>query len=150
MIVVTGAFGVALLSCAQEGKIPANVQKTFDQKFPTAKAVKWDKENEKEWEAEYQMDGNSCSANFSLDGKWLETETEIKKEELPDKVTMAVSKSFDGYKIEAAETIDTPEGRTYEVEVEKGKEIYEVILNKEGDILKKIPVVEEEGNDVEP
>ena len=43
---------------------PANVKAAFAKKFPAATKIKWGKENEKEWEAEFKMDG------FKVDGFW--------------------------------------------------------------------------------
>jgi len=55
-------FAVTLLfgftACSQSGKdAPAVVRTAFTQKFPNATRIKWGMENDKEWEAEFQMDG---------------------------------------------------------------------------------------------
>lgn len=47
---------------------PKAVLKTFAKKFPTAKSVQWEKENAKEYEASFTMDGVKYSASFSNDG----------------------------------------------------------------------------------
>ncbi|MCB9363419.1 MAG: PepSY-like domain-containing protein [Flavobacteriales bacterium] len=73
-------------SFAQKATTPKNVQDAFNKKFPSAKEVKWDKENAKEWEAEFEMNGKEYSANFTVDGKWQETEHAILKSEIPTPV----------------------------------------------------------------
>jgi len=73
--------GIATLqSCGQS--VPEKVKSAFAGKFPNASSVKWDKENDEEWEAEFKMDGKEYSANFTVDGNWKETEYEIKKSEI--------------------------------------------------------------------
>jgi hypothetical protein len=56
---------------------PEVVKKAFDKKFPASSDVTWSKENVKEWEAEFTFEGNKLSANFAVDGTWIETEQAI-------------------------------------------------------------------------
>lgn len=130
-VLLTAAFQVN----AQD--VPQKVKEEFGKKFPNAQKVKWDKENDTEWEAEFKMNGKEYSANFTNDGTWKETEQEIKVSELPDAVKKTLEKEFAGYKIEEAEISETPQGTFYEVEVEKGKQEFEVLLSKDGKVLKK-------------
>lgn len=148
MLLFVGACGITLVSCGQDGT-PSSVESKFKEMFSNAKSVKWDKENEKEWEAEFKMDGKSCSANFSLDGTWLETETEMKVKELPASIKEAITSNFEGYEIESAEQVESPEQNAYEVEIEKGESVMEVVLDANGTILKKKEVQEEDDNDDE-
>jgi len=118
-------------------EIPQKVQQAFTTKFPGAKKVKWEKENEIEWEAEFKINGVEYSANFLEDGSWQETEHEIKKNEVPVNILSILNTEFPGYKIDAAEISETAEGKFYEFELEKGKEEIEVILSWEGKLIKK-------------
>src|SRR5438128_2594677 len=100
---------------------PAAVQKAFEQKFPKATKVNWGKENATEWEAEFMLDGNELSANFSADGKWVETERKIKVSELPKAVAAAIQKQYPGWKIsDAAKTESAKDGIFYEAQVKSG------------------------------
>lgn len=144
MYLTFGAFGMTLLSCAQDGGVPSSVESKFNEKFPNAKSVKWDKENDTEWEAEFKMNGKSCSANFSLDGTWLETETTMKSKDLPNAVQESLKSNFADYKIEKAEIAETPEGKSYEVEIEKGEMTLEVVFDENGTVVKQKEVKEED------
>lgn len=121
----------------KETEVPQAVKASFVKAFPNVKSINWSKENESEFEAEFKNGGLEQSANFDAAGKWLVTETEIKKGDLPPLVQAALKKEFEGYKVEEAEKVETSEGVLYEVEVEKGEVTYSVQLAKDGKILKK-------------
>ena len=118
-------------------EVPATVQQTFTQKFPNAKGVKWEKEDNT-IEAEFKLGKEEYSASFDQAGKWLETESDIKKDKLPEAVSVSIAKEFSGYKIEKVEKLETPDrGLLYEVELEKKETTYEVRFTAEGKIIKK-------------
>ena len=139
---MTLLVGATVVSCAQS--TPAKVTEAFKAKFPNAKSVEWEKENDTEWEAEFKLNGVEYSANFSTDGMWKETEHEIKVNELPEGVKNTLAKEFSEYEIEEAEMIEIPEFSGYEVEIEKGEETMEVVLDNNGKVIKK--KVEEDEN----
>ena len=70
-VVLSASVGFA------QGKAPSEVQKTLKEKFPDAKSVKWEKESDGGWEAEFSMNGNETSVEFDSKGIWKQTETEI-------------------------------------------------------------------------
>lgn len=136
--------GFAITSCAQE-KAPTVVSDAFTAKFPSAKSVKWDKENDTEWEAEFKMNGKEFSAIFSNSGEWLETEQEIKKSELPATVLASIKTNFANHKIDEAEKAEKKTGTVYEVILEKGKLEIEVVFDADGKVLyQKVHDEEEE------
>ena len=108
--------------------------------------VKWNKENAKEWEAEFKMNGKEYSANFAPDGTWKETEYEIKKSDIPAAVKQAFDNEFAGYDIEEAEVSETADGKVYEFELKKDETEVEVAISPDGKIIKK-ETEDEEGND---
>lgn len=137
----------AAVAYAQNGNnAPAKVLETFAKKFPAAKNVKWDKENETEWEAEFELGGKEYSANFLAAGSWQETENEIKKSALPSEVKATIKNEFAGYKIEEAEISETADGKVYEVSLEKNESNLEVAIDASGKVIKK-EVKEEEDNE---
>ena len=113
MMLLALALSASFTACAQ--KIPPAAAVTaFNQKFSTVKELKWGKEKNGEWEAEFEQGGVDMSANYTADGKWLETETEIKVAELPAPVFAALK----GKKVKEAAKIQRPDGSTvYEAEV---------------------------------
>jgi len=109
----------ALVSCATAfaANPPQAVLAAFQQKFPNAQDVDWSKEKNGDWEAEFELSGShEMSANFSADGRWIETETEIAFSELPAPVIAALR----GKKVKEAARIEKADGSTvYEAEVKR-------------------------------
>ncbi len=146
MIIMLGiAIAFSQQACAHKTNVPKNVAKAFTQKFPTAKSVKWDKENETEWEAVFKLNGEEYSANFLADGKWKETEHKIDKSAIPANVKQTLDKEFAGYKIDEAEISETAKGSVYEFILEKDKTEMEVAISPDGTVKKK--EVKEEDKD---
>ncbi len=123
--------------CSAQDKVPQNVKDAFAKKFPTAKSVKWDKENSNEWEAEFKMDKLEYSANFLDDGSWTETEHEVNEKDIPATVKNSLAQNFAGYKTKEMEISETVAGMMYEFEVKKGESEMEVAIDKMGNVTKK-------------
>jgi uncharacterized membrane protein YkoI len=138
LMILTFGF-IAFIADAQKKNdaIPAAVKQSFAKRFPNVQGVKWSEESETEFEAEFKNKGKEQSANFDQTGKWLETEWEVKKSELPAAVQATITKEFAGYKVEETELTETPDGTFYEVEVEKGELTYEAQISREGKLIKK-------------
>ena len=86
-LAITTMFAISASGYAID--VPKAVADAFAKKFPAATNIKWGKENAKEYEAAFKLNGKSVSANFLTDGSWVETESEINTAELPAAVTTA-------------------------------------------------------------
>lgn len=112
---------------------PAAVITAFNQKFPNASNVKWDKENAHEYEAGFTWNGKKQSANYTDLGEWLETESPIDFSKLPMKVQDTFNTKHKGSKIKAVAKIETSKNITkYEVEFKHGKKTHESFYDEEG------------------
>ena len=132
-----GSFLVfTMLSFTALQEAPKVVKDAFSQKFPTAKNVKWSKEKNQEWEAEFKMDKTEYSANFLENGTWKETEHSIEISSVLPEMQANLDKSYPGYLIEQAEISETKEALLYEFEIKKGKSMVEVTMDKSGKIIK--------------
>jgi hypothetical protein len=119
-------------------KVPATIRSSFQSKFPTATEVKWEIEGKSEYEANFKLNQKPISVNFDLMGKWLETETEIETSALPSAVLATLKKDYADFKIDEASEIENVKDRqTFEVEIEKGKEEYELLFSADGKLLSK-------------
>ncbi|TMI61509.1 MAG: hypothetical protein E6H07_18470 [Bacteroidetes bacterium] len=120
-----------------EKDVPAPVKTAFNNKFPGATDIKWEKENKKELEANFKMNNADVSANFGLDGAWVETETTIPSSELPAAVTNTVNTKYPGAVYGRTEKIEKPGGRIlYEVNITVNNKKKELELNPDGSIAK--------------
>lgn len=137
--------------------VPAAVKEGFKKQFPDVKKAEWEKEGAN-YEAEFDMARVSMdnpkakkeeiekSAVFSANGELLETEEEIKVNALPASVTEYITKNYAGYKVEEAAKITDNKGAvTYEAEVEKGKEEFDLLFDANGGFLKKEVEKENDG-----
>ena len=140
IMMLTLVAGIGFCASAQKlnaSKVPAAVKAAFEKKFTAATAVEWGKENAKEYEAEFKLDGKSASANFLTDGSWVETEMEIAIADAPAPVTEAVQKKHPGASIVKLYKIDNSKGAlTYEAEIKTGNKKQEMILKADGTIIK--------------
>lgn len=136
-LIVIAFLAISINACAQNGNVSEKVKTAFEQKFPNAQKVKWSKENETEWEAEFRFKGEEYSANFTSDGVWKETEYEIETSAIPVNVKQTLDTEFAGYKIEEAEISETAEGSVYEFALEKAKTKIETAVSPNGKIVKK-------------
>lgn len=141
-LLMTFAIGMALVSCAQDG-VSNEVKAAFDKKFPNATAVKWEKENDTEWEAKFKNEGKAYSANFSTKGDWVETEYKVNRKDLPESISALIIKDFPGYKIEGIEKFEKPTSSGYDVEIEKGEEMLELVFDNSGKLIEKKSIQEE-------
>lgn len=146
-IVYTALSAILLVGCSSSENVPENIKSAFTQKFPNAKDVDWDKENDTEWEAEFEMDGIEYSANFGTDGAWKETEHEIKFADVPETVKTALNTNYADYKKEEIEYSEKTDGNFYEFELESDEKTLEVAFNKNGEVVKEEIVESEEDED---
>ena len=113
-------------------------------KFPGAQKVKWSVEKPGEYEAEYKLNGIESSVQLDAKGNVLETETEIKEDELPLAVKTSIAKDFTGYKMDEIEKVADAKGAiTFEMEAAKGKDKFEISFDVKGKLLGKETLVEE-------
>ncbi|MEZ4875604.1 MAG: PepSY-like domain-containing protein [Flavobacteriaceae bacterium] len=117
--------------------IPSQVVWNFEQKFPKAENIHWDKENSSEYEAQFFWNGEQHSANFNTKGEWLETEAVILFRELPDLVQQSVLQSHKKEKIRLVARIEKAKGDTYyEIEIKQFFFSREVFYDSEGNEIK--------------
>jgi len=150
VLIITTVLLISFSACGQSEKnVPANVTTAFAQKFPDASKVKWGKESDKEWEAEFKMNKKDYSANFDNSGAWTETEYKITTKEIPAAVKATLDKEFAGYKVAEPEVSETPEGKVFEFALSKGTEKIEAAIDVAGKVLTKKPVKKEEEDEEE-
>jgi folylpolyglutamate synthase/dihydropteroate synthase len=101
----------------KEKDVPLKVKEALAKKFASIKVEEWEKENVN-YEAEFDLNKEECSATFDENGIWLETETEIKPSALPKTAIDYLAKNVSGKKIKEASKIENAEGKiSYEAEV---------------------------------
>ena len=130
-----------------EDKVPAMVVTNFKKQFAKASKPQWEME-EADFEVNFKNNGVEYSAKYDKQGNWLETEQEIKNTELPAAVKNAIEKEFPKAEIEESEKVSYPnQASVYELEIEHGKQKFEVQFSAEGKLLKKEEMKKKESKD---
>jgi uncharacterized membrane protein YkoI len=133
ILIVLAVLACQSISIAQSKAITT----AFQQKFPSATKIKWQKENATEYEANFEMNGLKYSANYSTKGEWLETESPVAFDKLPTKVTEAFQAHHKNQKVKSASLIETSSGALkYELEYRKGLKMVELFYDENGNVLK--------------
>lgn len=138
---------IGLFSCSRS-PVPNKVASAFKAKFPAAQQVKWSKESDQEFEAEFMQDGRAITATFDVNGNWIETETAVSRDELPAPVVAALDSQFADYTLKKAEKLEK-EGApvAFELKLLKDQTEYEVTIDQNGNVVSN--KVETEANEQE-
>ena len=132
IIVVTLVLStIAFAQKVKATKVPEIVTKSLMSKYPNAKNVKWDKE-ENNYEASFESNKIENSVLFNANGKIIETEVEISTAQLPKSILSYLSKNYKDQKVKEAAKIISEKGIvTYEAEI-KGKDL---LFDENGKLL---------------
>ncbi len=135
------AFVFALIICfhfthgqiAKSKNIPLPVENNFQQLYPSADKVKWEKEGEN-YEVNFKVNKKKISITFDSLGKLIEKEEDIEISQLPAKASEYINKNYPKSKIKEIEKKTDAQGMiTYEVEV-RGKEL---VFDANGNLIKE-------------
>jgi hypothetical protein len=130
-VLLTGTLAQAQI------KLPSVVSIAFAKQFADAKNVKWGKENAKEYEADFQLNGTKMSANYDLQGNWKETETEITVKDLPVAVVRSIKAKYPSAIIFGADKVERPANKIiYEADIKINAKKKEVELFPDGKFVK--------------
>ncbi|MBS1934083.1 MAG: PepSY-like domain-containing protein [Bacteroidetes bacterium] len=135
--ILFGQLLLAGLATYAQTKAPNAVTASFTKQFPNASNVKWGKENAKEYEANFKLNGISMSANYDLNGGWKETETEIAVTDLPLVVSKSIKTKYPDAIISGADKIEKSDGKIiYEADIKSNGKKKEIELYEDGKFVK--------------
>lgn len=145
LVVLAVALGIGQAGAQKikASEVPQSVKQGLLQHF-AAKDADWDKEGEN-YEASFEQKGREISIIFDRNGRVLETEREIDKNELPSPVLESLKRDYKDYKIEEVARIESNGVFTYETELESAEQTLELVFDGQGKLLKKAVLEEDEG-----
>jgi len=124
-IVLIATFLMAFFGCQEkvQSQAPKAVQEAFQAKYPGENDPDWEIDAHGNYESHFKIDGIKYRADFSPNGDWIETETSIKKKELPKAIRKAIKDNYGDEHITEVEKVDSAtKGVFYDVEFRrKGK-----------------------------
>ena len=146
IIFVIALHLMTLTVYGQKKEVPGLVKKAFEQRVPNPKSVEWEFNSEdKLWEVEYKIGKEEFTSAFDENGKWVETEKEMKFSKLPEQVKATIKADYSQYKVDEVEYVESPDGIFYEIKAELVKDKkeleFEILISLDG---KVIQVKEEE------
>lgn len=127
---------VLLVTYVYAGNAPEIIQKEFDQRFPGATDVSWERENPKGWIAEFVWQDRNVIANYNFAGNWLETKTQIPTSELPKPVLETIESFYPDWKIVVAHHLQNAKNEIrFKVALQQDSKLQEIVLKEEGTLL---------------
>ena len=129
---------VILFSCntAVKGQAPEAVKKTFQKKYPGENDPDWHQDDHGFYEAHFKIDGIKYRADFNADGSWVETETSIEEDDLPDAIRKVIEEKFSDEDITEIEKVDSAKkGLFYDVEFKRDGKNKDVEFRADGTII---------------
>jgi len=133
-----GSIICLFISCnsvAQE-EVPESVRKNFQEKYPGENDPDWRLDKNNNFESHFKIDGIKYRADFSPDGHWIETETNIKKKNLPKPIKKILKKKYDDNKIYEIEKVEHfLKGTFYDVELKIDGHKKDIEFKADGTII---------------
>jgi hypothetical protein len=115
---------------------PEAVKKSFNTKYPGEDDPDWHKDSHGYYEAHFKIDGIKYRADFRANGTWRETETSIKKKELPKAIKKQIKEKFKDEEITEIEKVQSAtKGLFYDVEFKRKGKNKDVEFKEDGTIL---------------
>ena len=143
-LLIFAILSVGLISCQEKkdgenvtkSEVPEAVQKAFQEKYPEENNPDWKKDEHGNWESHFKKDGEKYRADFNKDGSWIETENDIKNEDLPEAIKKVIQEKYADYEVTEIEHVENSEkGEFYDVEFkQKGKNL-DVMFKTDGTII---------------
>ncbi|BAZ10709.1 hypothetical protein NIES4071_25320 [Calothrix sp. NIES-4071] len=113
--------------------VPAVVEKGFNSKYSANTPRTWQRHYDG-YEAIFTQNNIKYNAEFSSDGKWLETEYLVSKAEYPSIVLQKIQKKYPKFLITKYEIEITPRGLFYEVDITDGEIEDELYFDEKGNL----------------
>jgi len=136
------ASGLCLMNAAKaqdlkETEVPELIKQSFLKIYPNTKVDGWEKEGT-DYEVEFHLNNVESSALFNVHGNFIELEQEIVLTDLPKAAVDYCKLNYKEYKLnEAAVITDVYKKVTYEIELKKGKEHFDLMFDDKGNFVKK-------------
>lgn len=138
LIFLFACYVIPTTAFTQVRKIPSSVTNAFSEKYLEANDLEW-KDKLSFFVADFTMGNETMEARFSSKGDWIQTETAIPENELPDAVKDGYEKSkYTEWKIVNLYRVELPgDELQYRLQVAKSDiRKKNLLFNKEGRLLK--------------
>lgn len=131
-------IALVIFSCQNtiKAQVPDVVQTAFENKYPGETDPDWEVDAHNNYEAHFKKKGEKYRADFSPNGQWIETESSIKKDELPKAIRTVIKNKFGSEDITEIEFVQSASNGTfYDVEFKQKGKNKDVEFRANGDII---------------
>ena len=122
-----------ILGCRQRPS--KTILKAFKNDFTEATEIQWEKDDDNTWEVEFFINEIEHSANYDLSGKLVETEIQIRLEEVPEIVMNIFKTKYSVHQIYKAYLEKTDTALIYEFELSKKEDELDIEIDSNGNFL---------------
>jgi len=127
-----------ILNCGDSvyAQAPKVVKNTFKKMYPGENDPDWHEDDHGNFEANFKQDGIKYRADYAPNGSWIETETSIKKEDLPKAIREIIKSDFEDEEITEIEKVEHhSKGTFYDVEFKRKGKNKDVEFTASGEII---------------
>lgn len=118
-------------------EVPSVVMNVFNQKFPKAADVEWERKGEL-YKVEFEISRKDHSLWINESGNVVKHKEDIRSADLPAAVKTVIAKDYKGYRIDDVEKLQNGKGTFYKVELKKGSEDVDVFFDQQGKKMENI------------
>jgi hypothetical protein len=158
-IVLTIVVFLITASAFTQSKPSKKVRNAFYEKYENAEIIRWENETERNrvtlWKGFFKQNDVLRVAWYDPKANWIQTKTEISKDELPEAVLKSIEDYYYQYKIVITAKFINPETEGYEVFLSSEMDGFDVQFSKEGDVLNRairseaFKPIDSEGKEIE-
>jgi putative PepSY-like beta-lactamase-inhibitor len=117
-------------------ELPSAVRVGYAAKFPGTRKTEWKRKGDGSFEAEFDVRGVGIAAKFDSTGAWLETESDLKRNQVPATVTGAIGRQFAGYEVIERQRLEPRNGPPlYEIHLQNRREVLKVQFDSGGSVI---------------
>lgn len=130
---------VTSITVAQDLKpaeVPEAVQNAFTSENTKATDIEWERDMDN-YKVEFDMGRMEHEIWYTAAGAIIKRENDIPKSDLPQAIRDVIESKYPGYRLDDIEMTWQDNATTYKVELEKGKEEWEVVFDADGKIIQE-------------
>lgn len=131
------ATTVVMAQDINSSEVPEAVTKAFNEEHPDAGDIEWERSMEN-YKVEFDIGRMEHEIWYSASGTVLQKEIEITEADLPQAIRDIINEKYPGYAVDDVEMKWQDNTTTYQVELEKGKEEWDIIFDSNGKILQEL------------
>lgn len=119
-------------------KVPVMVKANFSNAYPEAKVIRWETTDLNDYKVEFKVGDNFGAAYYDANGNFIEADNSIEWQEVPLTGRMEVYHLGENKILNVLKIVNAKKEVFYQVDVKKHFKKVEVLLDKEGNIIRTI------------